>query len=344
TEDLRGLRVSLVGFQDCSSESFRGGLLGNPLSEKENMTSICRDWLGLQVIQPSNDQSISPDIALCDESSLDEAILLTQANKSIPVVVVCQNAVVARRLAAINAQKQTTSERWIHFTYQPLGPRKLAGTLSRTLEHWMSRQSLPEDQAPHRKNIKDKFFPLGRDAPITPPVVKEEKIFPFRNALIQDSHIIPNLRLPQRVLQSPALEKDDPFVPGAERRGDVFLLVDDNPINLKMLSTFMKKLGYQYDTATDGQQAVISYQQQPERYKCVFMDISMPVMNGFEATRLIRTMEAEPSLPRCTIMALTGLASHESQQEAFMCGIDLFLTKPVKLAEIKQILEAKHLT
>ncbi|KAJ3510353.1 hypothetical protein NM208_g15542 [Fusarium decemcellulare] len=346
-DDLRGLRISLVGFQDCSDENCRGGLLGNPLSEKENMTSICRDWLGLQIIQPYNDYGISPDIALCDEYSFDQAILLTQANKSIPVVVVCQNAVVARRLAAINAQNEATSEQWIHFTYQPLGPRKLAGTLSRTLEHWMSRQSLPKDLILHDIAIKDEFCPLGRDTPITPPVVKEEEIFPIGSAHFQDGQAIPTLCLPHRVLQSPAatpVEKEDPFAPTAERRGTVFLLVDDNPINLKMLSTFMKKLGYPYDTATDGQQAVTSYQQQPERYKCVFMDISMPVMNGFEATRLIRTMEAEVSLPRCTIIALTGLASQESQQEAFVCGIDLFLTKPVKLAEIKQIIEAKHLT
>lgn len=70
----------------------------------------------------------------------------------------------------------------------------------------------------------------------------------------------------------------------------------------------------------------------------------MPVMDGFEATRHIRSTEAELSLHRCTIFALTGLASADAQQEAFTSGIDLFLTKPVKLAELNQILSARNLT
>lgn len=69
----------------------------------------------------------------------------------------------------------------------------------------------------------------------------------------------------------------------------------------------------------------------------------MPVMNGFEATRAIRTIEADGAGPRCSIFALTGLASRDAQQEALLSGIDLFLTKPIALAEITHILESKGL-
>jgi CheY-like chemotaxis protein len=69
------------------------------------------------------------------------------------------------------------------------------------------------------------------------------------------------------------------------------------------------------------------------------MDISMPVMNGFEATREIRKVEKEEKvLCAARIAALTGLGSEVSRQEAIASGTNLFLTKPVKLGEIKKLL------
>lgn len=71
------------------------------------------------------------------------------------------------------------------------------------------------------------------------------------------------------------------------------------------------------------------------------MDISMPVMDGLKATRAIRTFERENKLEPATVIALTGLASSASQQEAFTSGVDLFLTKPVKLKELTSILKSR---
>lgn len=105
----------------------------------------------------------------------------------------------------------------------------------------------------------------------------------------------------------------------------------------------MKKLLLPYTTAMNGQQAVDAFAEGAGQYKCVFMDISMPVMDGFQATRLIRAIETERGLGRCVIFALTGLASADAQHEAFTSGIDLFLTKPVKLAELSQIMSARNL-
>jgi CheY-like chemotaxis protein len=122
-----------------------------------------------------------------------------------------------------------------------------------------------------------------------------------------------------------------------------FLLVDDNPVNLKMISHHMRKLGHDFDTATNGQQAFDAVRESGGRYKCIFMDISMPVMDGFESTRLIRGFEREQHLPRSYIFALSGLASESAQQEAFASGIDLFLTKPVKLKELNRILGERQL-
>jgi CheY-like chemotaxis protein len=120
-----------------------------------------------------------------------------------------------------------------------------------------------------------------------------------------------------------------------------FLLVDDNFINLKILSSYMKKLKQPYQTASDGLEAVTAYEADPGRFSCILMDISMPVMDGFEATRRIRAFESQQGLRPALILALTGLASEEAQREATVSGLDLFLTKPVRLKELGPILRAK---
>lgn len=105
----------------------------------------------------------------------------------------------------------------------------------------------------------------------------------------------------------------------------------------------MKKLKYKYTTAMDGQEAVDTFQRSPGHYQCVLMDISMPVMDGFEATRQIRAFEREMRLVPAAIFALSGLASADAQQEAFASGIDLFLAKPVRLKELSSILTTRGL-
>ena len=71
----------------------------------------------------------------------------------------------------------------------------------------------------------------------------------------------------------------------------------------------------------------------------ILMDINMPVLNGFEATRRIRQFEQDQGLKPVIIIALTGLGSASAQQEAYSSVVDLFLTKPVRLKELTSILE-----
>lgn len=112
---------------------------------------------------------------------------------------------------------------------------------------------------------------------------------------------------------------------------------------MKILQTYMKKLGLGYDTASNGLLALESYKAQEGCYKCILMDISMPVMDGFEATRLIRGFEKDSHLPRSQILAISGLASKDAQEDAFANGLDLFLSKPVQLKELSRILKNRKL-
>lgn len=111
------------------------------------------------------------------------------------------------------------------------------------------------------------------------------------------------------------------------------LLVDDNKINLRLLRTYMRKRAYScIDEAENGLEAVNRVKEREEGYDIIFMDISMPVLDGFGATRQIREIErvrqqkANGNLTPALVIALTGLASSRDQSEAFRVGVDLFLT------------------
>jgi len=122
----------------------------------------------------------------------------------------------------------------------------------------------------------------------------------------------------------------------------LILVVEDNKINLNLMLAFLKKRGLAaLDSAENGKLAVSAVKEKQQGYDIIFMDISMPVMNGFEAARTIRAFEKGrgDGMKRSKIVALTGLSSVADEMEALDSGINLFLTKPVALKEVKKILD-----
>lgn len=249
-----------------------------------------------------------------------------------------------------------------------MGPRKLAKILLLAFNQWVEVQAVSLDK---HEALLSAAQTLGFNIPphssaVTPPTTGSAEalerhalsfgLIATPDASPSSEHYpisspfgevpLPSLRATTRPLKAAILShtpEHSPHRKSLSAHDKEFLLVDDNLINLQMLSTYMKKLGRKYNTATDGQQAVNKYSKSPELYRCIFMDISMPIMNGFEATRRIRAFEKERDLEPSVIVALSGLASAEAQQEAFGCGIDLFLTKPVKLTELGTILRSRGL-
>ncbi|KAJ5115546.1 hypothetical protein N7526_011427 [Penicillium atrosanguineum] len=118
------------------------------------------------------------------------------------------------------------------------------------------------------------------------------------------------------------------------------LLVDDNHINISLLVAYMKKLGLDYIIAQDGQEALDRFKESYFDIRIILMYISMPVMDGLESSRQIRAFENSlESHTQVPIIALTGVAQAEIQRDAIQSGMNLFLTKPVRLDKIAGVIE-----
>jgi CheY-like chemotaxis protein len=107
------------------------------------------------------------------------------------------------------------------------------------------------------------------------------------------------------------------------------LLVEDNEMNRDMLSRRLEKKGYNITIAVDGEQGVMLAQSLlPE---LILMDMSLPIMDGWEASRIIKTMAQTQHIP---IIALTAHAMAEDRQRALEVGCDDYDTKPIDLLRL----------
>jgi signal transduction histidine kinase/DNA-binding response OmpR family regulator len=118
------------------------------------------------------------------------------------------------------------------------------------------------------------------------------------------------------------------------------LVAEDNVINQKVIARMLEKLGIRCDVAANGREAVEMVGMLP--YDLVFMDCRMPEMNGLEAAVEIRRRE-DPSR-RVTIVAMTAQATVESRAECMESGMDEFVTKPVVIEELIDVLTRRVLT
>ena len=121
-------------------------------------------------------------------------------------------------------------------------------------------------------------------------------------------------------------------------RGKRLLLAEDNELNRQIAQEILGKYGFILDTAENGSAAVRKVSAAaPGTYDLVLMDIQMPVMDGFEATRRIRAL-AEPALSRIPIIAMTANAFDEDRRAAARCGMNGFISKPIDIEELVKTL------
>ncbi len=114
------------------------------------------------------------------------------------------------------------------------------------------------------------------------------------------------------------------------------LVVDDEEINRLFLVDLLKMNNISPDQARNGKDAIVKWQN--NEYTAILMDIQMPVMDGFDATRAIRRLERETGRIKTPIIAVTAYHSEESKYECSNSGMDTYIPKPVVIADLLKVI------
>jgi two-component system sensor histidine kinase/response regulator len=161
----------------------------------------------------------------------------------------------------------------------------------------------------------------GFDAYLAKPIIRKELINVIRT-------VFGDKRKEERDIITRHLAQEVFF------KGLKVLVVEDNPINMKLMETLLKKYGLIIDKAENGKEAVEKLKVNSS-YNVVFMDLQMPVMNGIEATEIIRN-DISKEIP---IIALTAAVMQEERQNALAAGMNDFIEKPIKVERLKEVLQ-----
>jgi two-component system, sensor histidine kinase and response regulator len=124
----------------------------------------------------------------------------------------------------------------------------------------------------------------------------------------------------------------------ADARPLHILLVEDSPDNQILIRSYLKATPYRLDIAEDGGVAVEQFKR--GHYDVILMDMNMPVMDGYEATRAIRAWEQQQDLPKTQIIALTALVLKEEGEKILEAGCNAHMTKPIKRQTLLEVLQA----
>ena len=138
-----------------------------------------------------------------------------------------------------------------------------------------------------------------------------------------------------------------PQFPGADELSNIskaiaapgphILVAEDNPVNQLVILRILEKGGYRVSIAGNGQAAVALFREQ--EFDAILMDVQMPVMDGFEAVAEIRRLEAEGERRRTRVLALTAHAMEGYRSTCLEAGMDGYLSKPIRSAQIYEALE-----
>jgi CheY-like chemotaxis protein len=344
---------------------------------ENSVKNFLTQWYGMTVV-PSNQKA---SIIISNEGTVSETSKIVRDSikqwKINPtVVVLCSHSSRFDRTAA-----EVESKLNIGYVSKPIGPLKLGRAIAQSFEtsrpvtpgmleipttpesndlsnvfeemkfnakggEVLDNSRMAADSENARKAIESPTPNAGEkrtEFPFPAPMAKA-KALPIAKELIQP----PLTGAGQASEERPSLDLRPPTAVPV-RKPPSFLLVDDNAINLTLLSTSIKKRKNEViDQAMDGLAAVNKFQERQQGYDIIFMDISMPLLDGFGATKEIRTIEEgrkrqamEDKVPftPALVIALTGLASNEDQARAAKVGVDLFLTKPVSFKDVKKMLD-----
>ncbi|MBB6092498.1 PAS domain S-box-containing protein [Povalibacter uvarum] len=174
-----------------------------------------------------------------------------------------------------------------------------------------------------------KFANIGFSAYLTKPVRTRELLECLEKSLARDAQDW-HMRSQPIITRGTLIANEVP-----RRYSGKVLLVEDNAINQRVARRFLERLGCDVHVVGDGQQAVDAYRK--DSWAFVLMDMQMPVMDGLEATRRIREIEADGA--RTPIVALTANAMMGQLERCLEAGMDDYLTKPLDITRLQDVLD-----
>lgn len=320
------------------------------IAENPKWAEIARyltEWYGIEIVPWPT--SLPLDILLVEESALP-ALRSTGLSATLPSLLILCHKSVDYSMARSEWLQLASS---VDIIRRPCGPHKLARSVLKCLQNSRSTVVTPEFviHDPMDLPFRNRQPPSAIDSTIpspsvdsstTPNAEPEQIVGAGPMSVGEHSSDAPSVisAPPEAIAAAPLPPPMSENATESTRLARV-LVVDDNRINLNLMMTFMKKRQLiELASAENGKLAVESVERTQNGFDIIFMDISMPVMNGFEATRAIRSLERErDGCGPAVIIALTGLSSSRDESEALASGVDMFLTKPVSFREVSRLLD-----
>ena len=141
--------------------------------------------------------------------------------------------------------------------------------------------------------------------------------------------------IPFEIASEADIERDDTELEQCDLSGVQVLLVEDNDLNMEIAETFLTDAGAVVTKAFNGQQAIYTFSKSPvDKFDVILMDVMMPVMDGYEATRRIRSLN-RPEAKTIPIIAMTANAFAEDVEESRNAGMNEHISKPLDIGKVK---------
>lgn len=374
----KGKKICLCGF-DSSPES--EGQTQAVSHMKNSLEKYLTEWFGMEVVPSTGSPGAGDraDIFLVPEGPIVNAHLacgmttreLVGKVGGPPLIVICSNAARHEIYQPLN---NVHNRGIVDLVSKPCGPRKLGKALAFCLDQIDAKSKTAAAVRPtvltgvNAQNPSDCTAPLRLSGPYgatlgEPPAgvsIPTTTISPATPDKSTGPDIHSISRWKQEVERISSLNAHEP-----DKKLPSTLIVEDNPVNLMLLATFLKKKGYPFEKATNGLEAFQAVERRSEAFDIILMgmfflsffsplylflsqtnertDLQMPIMSGIESTRAIRTLERQRRRKGSLIIALTGLATANDQLEAFEGGMDLFMVKPVSFKHLEKTLQEFNL-
>jgi CheY-like chemotaxis protein/HPt (histidine-containing phosphotransfer) domain-containing protein len=177
-----------------------------------------------------------------------------------------------------------------------------------------------------RRGDAKKFHDLGCAAYLTKPIRQSHLLDALAESLVTTA-FSGSLERP-RLITRHSLAESAP-------RNVTILLAEDNKVNQRVTSRILEKAGHRVDVVSNGQEALSALEAFP--YDLVLMDVQMPLMDGFEATRAIR--QRERRVRHTPVVAMTAHAMKGDRERCIAAGMDDYLSKPIRLQEILNVID-----